>query len=297
MSGIRRASGQLLLIALLLSGCASVSGTGGSTLECDRTGQPDGAEDVGLGEGPAEQGYLLHGKAFTGVEVDDMVAVTGLRVTVAGDGFSTVLCSDGDGKWGEFFESPPPYTVTVDADSIPEGLRLRAPVVDDTSSFVVDEQTVYPVTVPLNFESDGEVVDSDAESGDSSAEAGVCSKYMQDLLKNPTLTSAVEISPTDAVSRVGFALPTPDCAVETEDRVARALYFGWEGDTDFASVSDALTAGGLAELDRAEFSDGRRFVYSPPDGEEGHLLYNGGRIAPGVPADHVMLVYVEELYG
>lgn len=295
---VLRAIAPVVLLGFLVAGCAVSDTTGSeSTLECARTGQPDGAADVGMGEGPTDEGYLLRGKAFTGVEVDDMAPVAGLRITVSGEGFSSVLCSDATGEWGDYFPAPAPFQVTVDPASIPDGLRLRAPEVDSASTFEVGAQSLYPVQVSLNFESDGDGNDSD-EGASSSGESGVCTTYLQDVLQDPTLASATEIAVSDAGSRVGIPLPGPDCAVEAVyPNDSQAVYLGWDSGTGFEEVSDALMAGGLTAIDETGDDTGRRYVFTLPDGEEGHLLYSGARISPGVPAEHVMLVYTEAVSG
>lgn len=229
-----------------------------------------------------------------------MEPVIGVRVTVSGDGFSTVLCSDDKGEWGDYFSSPPPFRVTVDPASVPDGLLLRSPALDAESTFVLDEQTMYPLTVPLLFELSDESSsnsDSDSESDQNEVtEAGVCATYLKAVLDDPTLSSATELLPTDAAARVPFPLPNPDCAVETVDlNGSVAIYLGWDSGTTFDNVSAALTAGGLTAIDETGDTAGRRYVFTPPDGVEGHLLYSGNRIVPGVPAEDVLLVYVEVL--
>lgn len=140
-----------LLFAVTISGCAAMVGGGASTAGCNYIGLPQGAADVPLSEGPTSDGYLLRGKSFAGTDIEYMLPVAGLKLTVSGDGFTVVLCSDAKGEWGGYMPAAAPFTVAIHPESVPPGLHLRASSAYGGDSFVVEAQSLYPVQVSLNF--------------------------------------------------------------------------------------------------------------------------------------------------
>lgn len=160
-------AGLTLVIALALAGCSSPSGGEGSG--CDVVGIGEGADGQGMVEGNDTDGYPLRGGLFVGTAEGDPVA--DVRLTVSGEGFSTVLCSDAEGRWGAVMPTAPPYAVTL--DGVPDGLTVRHPEAQADGSFVVSEQPAYPAVLTIYFEQGGSgggdlSADAPAESADGS---------------------------------------------------------------------------------------------------------------------------------
>lgn len=156
------AAGAALLVVLALAGCggatAADAGTDAepATKACDVTGYGEGVDVEPFSSDLLDGEYPVKGNTVVG----DSNPVAGVRITVEGDGFSSAVCSDKNGKWGAVMPAAPPYTVTVDESTVPDGLAIAGPQFSDDGSTIVDESLVWPVIVNVFFEGDAGTEDS-----------------------------------------------------------------------------------------------------------------------------------------
>lgn len=73
----------------------------------------------------AGQGESIGGRLEERTAEDERIPVEGVRLTVEGDGFSEEAESDSDGEWRIDLPGPGTYTVTLDDESLPDGVTLR----------------------------------------------------------------------------------------------------------------------------------------------------------------------------
>ena len=158
-----------LFLLLGLAGCAGSPASGADAADCDVVGVAEGVDVEPFAVELADGEYPIRGNMSVGTA--DGGGVADVRVTVAGDGFSTVICSDAEGKWGAVLPAAAPYTVTIDDSTIPDGLAVIHPELDADSSTVVAEQLVYPATVNFFFEGTGDASNGEQQQQQAPAAA------------------------------------------------------------------------------------------------------------------------------
>ena len=104
---------------------------------------------VGLGAGTAQaEGETIFGFLFEG-QGPDRVGYEGVEVTVEGpNSFSETAASDADGRFDVPLPGEGTYTVTLDQDTLPEGVTLRDQDLESLEVLVAFGQT-KPVLFPL----------------------------------------------------------------------------------------------------------------------------------------------------
>jgi branched-chain amino acid transport system permease protein len=94
---------------------------------------------------PTETGDFTSTLTIGGILRDGDSLVTGAEVTVEGDGFTETATSDDAGRWSVAVPEKGEYTVTLDPDTLPDGVELRDP--DRASSTVgADEWLTNSIT-------------------------------------------------------------------------------------------------------------------------------------------------------
>jgi hypothetical protein len=297
MRGRGRVAAAAVFVALTaagLLGCSAQStadtpGTGASSADCDVVGVEDGVDVNAFAVELADGKYPLRGNTVIGTADGEPVA--DVRFTVAGDGFSKVLCTDADGKWGAVLPAAAPYTITL--ASAPEGLEVTRPQVDADGAFTVPAQSVYPATVSVFFQkTEGDGADPEPGTAGPAGE-GVCSSYFDALTEDPTVLDVETLDPAAYSSPRGIPVPTPDCAVRVEQGGNNiTFYLGWES-TSFDEVHEALLAGGLTDYQPWENETSRKYMMTTADGAGLFWLDSGEGINTGIPVDHVLFVYAE----
>ncbi|WP_396935934.1 hypothetical protein [Mycolicibacterium sp.] len=119
-------------MSVLLSGCATAA----------PSAEPSACDGVASRGGEGE--YRLAGAVtYSGVPSGD--AIPDVHITVAGDGFSSDVCSDEDGRWEVMAPRVDSYLVTLDPETIPEGAVLDAEAIPEGAVLVDDAPPTFTV--------------------------------------------------------------------------------------------------------------------------------------------------------
>ncbi|MEZ3161949.1 hypothetical protein AB1K54_15645 [Microbacterium sp. BWT-B31] len=289
----------LAVLLLALAGCNATGAMSPASESCDVTGSDPSLEtmpmftsdsDIDTDEWPI-RGFVKAGDDFEAGE-----GVEGVHVTVSGDGFTTVICTDGDGRWGSMLPAPAPYTVTLNEATIPDGLTLVFPKDAAGHRINVEEATAYPVVESFLFakSSDNDSADAVSEPADQSA-WDVCDKYYNAQLEAFSVASPQELDPSDYTEVGGVTLPSvPGCAFSVvlgNGQTQTAL--GWDS-ADYSAIYNAfITAGYTDFVEPYEDAEGVSYTFAPSTGSPTVNLTAGERVYSEIGIEGVWVLVVE----
>ncbi|GAA2240837.1 branched-chain amino acid ABC transporter permease [Herbiconiux moechotypicola] len=97
---------------------------------------------------PTEEGDFTSTYTIGGILRDGDNLVAGAEVTVEGDGFTETATSDDSGRWSVAVPGRGEYTVTLDVETLPDGVELRDP---DRASATVGSDEWLTNTITRSF--------------------------------------------------------------------------------------------------------------------------------------------------
>ncbi len=136
LTGIRLGRGVRLttmILAALALCLGVVLGSAAFSAQATETPAPTPA--------PTDSGDFTTTYTIGGILRDGDTLVEGAEITVEGSGFSETATTDDTGRWSVVVPGKGDYTVTLDADTLPDGVTLRDPDRDTAEVAATEWQT------------------------------------------------------------------------------------------------------------------------------------------------------------